>query len=225
MPWKLPARDAQREVVQHGAPRLVGEVEVLDRDVAAAHAPLVAGHRRLRLGQQRLHARGADQGLLQLRELHRDLDQRLHHARDVADEGIQHADLRRAQRAAAGAQPEHAQHHGQQQHVEEVQHRPQQPGVGAQLAPARAVVRLVERVEARAKARRRIGGLQHAACRRSTPPPARSVRCAARACASRPAPRAAGTAPRSAPPPAPAQRRSASAATAATASPPSRRPG
>ena len=64
------------------------------------------------------------------------------------------------------AQAEHADHHGQQQHVEQVQQRAQQPGVGAQLALPRAVVRLVEAGEALAETRRGIARLQHRPCRR-----------------------------------------------------------
>jgi hypothetical protein len=54
-----------------------------------------------RFVQQRRHARGGDHRLLQLAELHGDLDQRLDHAREVADEGVQHADLGRRHRPLA----------------------------------------------------------------------------------------------------------------------------
>ena len=133
--------DLQVQPVQDGMAGLVREIQPLDRDGALGHAPVVRRRRRFRFLQQRLDARRPHHRLLQLRELHRDLRQRLDHARDVVHEGIEDAHLHRTQRAAVAAQAEHPDHHRQQQHVEEVQQRTQQPGVGAQLALPRAVVR------------------------------------------------------------------------------------
>ena len=154
---ELARRYRQAQVVQHHGPGRVGKVQALDRDRAGADPAGAGGLRRLGLVHQGVDPRGGDHRLLQLRELHRDLDQWLDHPGDVADEGIQHAHLQRVQATAAQAvDPDHG---GQHRHVQEVQRRAQQPGVGAQLVAPGLVVGRVGGRKALVEGARRAAGL------------------------------------------------------------------
>jgi hypothetical protein len=110
-------RDVERQLVQHGLAGHIGEVQAAHphRRHARGHG-LTGGVGDARTGmlgragfvEQGGHARGGDHRLLQAAELHRDLDQRLDHPRDIADEGVQHPDLDRVHAALAEAEDHHA---------------------------------------------------------------------------------------------------------------------
>ena len=67
--------------------------------------------------------------LLYRNTIQRNLDQRVHHTTDVADKGAQDVNLQCAQAALATGVDSCG-----QQHIDEVQHGPQQPGVDPQGA-------------------------------------------------------------------------------------------
>ncbi len=158
-------RHVERQVVQHRLARDVGEFDVAhphrrgagdERRFVLRALGIVL--RRARLVEQRVHARRRHHRLLQAAELHGDLDEGLHHARDIADEGVQHAHLDRADLALAEGED----HQRQQGDVEQVERGPQQEGVGAQFGHARRVVAAVGAQEALAETHFGIAGLQHA---------------------------------------------------------------
>jgi len=165
---KSALRNAQRQLVQHGLVFHVGKRQAgnVDGGHVAARFRLPQGRclpalrvfQRLRFVEQGRHARRRHHRLLQLAELHGDLDQGFDHARDVADERIQHAHFHGAHVAAAEAEDDD----GQQHDVEHVERGAQQPGVGAQFLHARRVVVLVDAREAGAEALFRVIRLQHA---------------------------------------------------------------
>ncbi len=157
-------RHVERQVVQHRLAFYVSEFQV-------AHAHRRRG--RVECGintgaaqgmfrcaffvQQGIHACRRHHRLLQAAELHRDLDQRLDHARDIADERVQHAHFDGADLALAESED----HQRQQRHVEQVERGTQQEGIRAQFGQARGVVIAVGGQEAFAEAHFGITRLQH----------------------------------------------------------------
>ena len=145
---ELTGRDVQVQPVQYRVAGLVGKVQIAHRDSPRADAGTRRALRGQRLVQQGVDAGGGHHRLLQLRELHGDLDQRLDHSGDVADERIEHAHLECAQTwcqrcCAAFTQSKHGDDGGQHRHVQEIKRRAQQPGVGAQLGPTGVEMGLV----------------------------------------------------------------------------------
>ena len=161
---ELPGFDLQVQPVQHRSTGLVAKAQVAYRNPAFADSAADRGLRCLRFAEQGVDSRRSHHRLLQLRELHRDLDQRLDHPGDVADEGVEDADFQRAQprgRAVVQAQAVDRDHRRQHRDVEKIQRGPQQPGVGAQFGAARVEMGLAGRCVALAECRRSAAGLDH----------------------------------------------------------------
>ena len=171
MPTKLPAGIVERDVVQHRLRGVVAEAHVGELDAARADrgARCATAAPRGSL-QQRIDARRGDHRLLQQRELHRDLDQRLDDARDVRDERVQQADFHALQLSACRPPPRCA---TISRMLTKSSAGPQQPRVGAHLADARRVVRVVGAREARGEAARPRRRPAARSCRRCLRPSAR----------------------------------------------------